>query len=71
MQVQAGILKITVKLDEIQLSERKKEVVKTGIGKIVAVKSETIKNELDFRGLNVEEAIPMVDKYLMIYIYGE
>lgn len=64
VQVQAGILKITVKLDEIQLSERKKEVVKTGIGKIVAVKSETIKNELDFRGLNVEEAIPMVDKYL-------
>jgi DNA mismatch repair protein MutS2 len=64
VQVQAGILKITVKLEEIQLSERKREAVKTGVGKIVAVKSETIKNELDFRGLNVEEAMPLVDKYL-------
>ncbi|NLT94940.1 MAG: endonuclease MutS2 [Clostridia bacterium] len=65
VQVQAGILKITVKLDEIQLAEEsKREAVKTGVGRIVSAKSETIKNELDFRGLNVEEAMPLVDKYL-------
>ncbi|MGI6226811.1 MAG: endonuclease MutS2 [Peptococcales bacterium] len=64
VQVQAGILKITVKLAEVQLVERKKETSKSGIGKIVTNKSESIKNELDFRGLNVDEAIPLVDKYL-------
>jgi len=64
VQVQTGILKITVKLDEVQVVERKKEAAKSGIGKIVSAKSENIKNELDFRGLNVDEAIPLVDKYL-------
>jgi len=64
LQVQTGILKITVKLDEVQRVERKKEIAKSGIGKIVSNKSESIKNEFDFRGLNVEEAIPLVDKYL-------
>lgn len=64
VQVQAGILKVTVKLEEVQKVERKKEIAKSGIGKIVTAKSENIKNELDFRGLNIDEAIPVVDKYL-------
>ncbi|MDK2824140.1 MAG: mismatch repair protein MutS2 [Clostridia bacterium] len=64
LQVQTGILKINVRLDEVQLVEKKNEISKSGIGKIVSSKSETIKNELDFRGLNVDEAIPLVDKYL-------
>ncbi|MFZ5942488.1 MAG: endonuclease MutS2 [Bacillota bacterium] len=64
LQVQSGILKINVKLDEVQTIKKKNETQKTGIGKIVSSKSEAIKNEFDFRGLNVEEAIPAVDKYL-------
>ncbi|KJS87960.1 MAG: recombination and DNA strand exchange inhibitor protein [Peptococcaceae bacterium BICA1-8] len=64
LQVQAGILKIIVKLDEVQIVERKKEITQRGIGKIVSNKSESMKNEFDFRGTNVEEAIPLVDKYL-------
>jgi len=64
LQVQAGIIKVNVKLEEIQLVEKKKEAIKTGIGKIVTSKTETIKNELDFRGMNIDEALPFVDKYL-------
>jgi len=64
LQVQTGIIKITVKLNEVQMVERKKEITQRGIGKIVSNKSESIKTEFDFRGSNVEEAIPLVDKYL-------
>lgn len=65
LQVQAGIMKINVKMDELELvREKKKEVTQSGIGKIVTSKSETIKNQLDFRGMIVDEALPLVDKYL-------
>ena len=64
LQVQAGILKITVNIDELQVAEPKVKVQKTGIGNIVTAKTEQIKTELDFRGTTVDEALPLVDKYL-------
>lgn len=64
LQIQAGILKITVNIDELQLAEHKVAPQKTGIGKLVSSKSEQIRPELDFRGTTVDEAIIIVDKYL-------
>ncbi|NMA01184.1 MAG: endonuclease MutS2 [Clostridia bacterium] len=64
LQIQAGILKITVNIDELQVAEPKEAPQKTGVGKIVSSKSYNIRPELDFRGTTVEEASIIVDKYL-------
>jgi len=65
--VQAGIMKLTVKAKETaKISEEKieKRGDKTGTGEILATKARDIKNELDLRGLTVEEAIIETEKYL-------
>lgn len=65
VQVQAGIMKINVKLAELKKVKEKKETRDyAGIGQLMANKTKTIANELDCRGLTVEEAIIQVDKYL-------
>lgn len=64
LQLQVGIMKVTVNLDELQQSARPKETGKTMVHKISASKTEQIKSELDLRGLLVEEALDRVDKYL-------
>ncbi|PKM86583.1 MAG: endonuclease MutS2 [Firmicutes bacterium HGW-Firmicutes-12] len=65
--VQAGIMKITVKLQDIlRLGEERaeKKIEKTGIGSIVAGKARTIKHELDLRGYTVDEALLATEKFL-------
>lgn len=65
LQVQAGIMKITVKINEIQLvDDDKKETIKTGGSTIAANKAKDISNEFDLRGMTVDEATIEVDKYL-------
>ncbi len=66
--VQAGIMKITVKagdLERVQGAQSKPAEEQrrpaSGVGKS---KSETIRAELDLRGMTVDEALPLVDKYL-------
>ncbi len=65
VQVQAGIMKVNVKLSDL---ERVKEVKKYGAPKSTVSagksKSATISPELDLRGLTVEEALISVDKYI-------
>jgi DNA mismatch repair protein MutS2 len=65
--VQAGIMKVTVKLQDLRrLSEEKPErkIEKTGVGGIVASKAKTIKQELDLRGYTVDEALLETEKFL-------
>lgn len=63
--VQAGIMKITVPLQDLRLLEEKSaEKEKSGHIQLMKKKSMDIKNELDLRGLLVEEALEKVDKYL-------
>ncbi len=65
--VQAGIMKLTVKLADLKrLADDKAEKRrdKTGVGEIVSDKARQIKNELDLRGLTVDEAVLEVEKYL-------
>ena len=66
--VQAGIMKLTVKPNEIVLAQEEKITekarAKTGAGQIAAGKAKDIKNELDLRGLTADEAIYETEKYL-------
>ncbi len=67
--VQAGVMKVTVPLSELQLIEeqpskpsRNKESI--GRGKLGLDKSESLRSEIDLRGMMVEEATYTLDKYL-------
>ncbi len=68
--VRAGIMKLTVRLKDLELlpdekvSLSKGPVQKTGAGAIAASKAKTMANELDLRGMLVDEAIEAVEKYL-------
>lgn len=63
--VQVGIMKITVKLEDIRISnEKEQKSGNTKVGRIRMEKISTISKELDLRGLLVDEALEKVDKYL-------
>lgn len=66
VQVQAGIMKIKVKKEELRPVNAPPAVQtkSSGIGKLVSSKSSSISPELDLRGHTVEEAREKVDKYL-------
>ncbi|KNF07495.1 DNA mismatch repair protein MutS [Gottschalkia purinilytica] len=63
--VQVGVMKITVPLNTIEISKKEsKKETKVSAKAVIKDKSKNIKNELDFRGKNLEEAMLDVDKYL-------
>lgn len=66
VQVQAGIMKITVKHADLErVEEQTKQVAKKrGSSRGHLAKSRTISNEIDLRGKSVEEGLALVDKYL-------
>ena len=63
VQVQVGIIKLSVRLDDIRLSNEKTEK-KTNV-KVEYNPANTVGLELDIRGMLVDEAKPIVDKYLL------
>ena len=63
VQVQVGIIKLSVRLDDIRLSNEKSEK-KTNV-KVEYNPANTVGLELDIRGMLVDEAKPIVDKYLL------
>ncbi len=72
VMIQAGIMKINVHISTLARSNKdEKTMEKTAVKSIVKTKSSFIKNELDLRGKNLEEAMLDVDKYLDdVYIAG-
>lgn len=65
LTVQVGIMKVNVHISSLRragAAEEKKTVKKSKA--IVESKSRTIKNEIDLRGRNIEEAILELDKYI-------
>lgn len=68
LQLQAGIMKINAKEDEVRLVEVPQQKVKTPAAKTshvkTEVKREAAKAELDIRGMMTDEAIPLVEKFL-------
>ncbi|UHA72322.1 endonuclease MutS2 [Paenibacillus sp. 481] len=62
--VQLGIMKMKVRLDDLELLARAKpEVVKTGAN-LTRSRGDSVRSELDLRGENLEEALMEVDRFL-------
>lgn len=72
VMVQVGIMKINVHISTLARADKDgKAKDKTAVKSIVKSKSAFVKNELDLRGKNLEEAMLDVDKYLDdVYIAG-
>ncbi len=65
LEVQVGIMKVNVNLSTLRMAdERESEKSAFKSKKMVSNKSKNIKNDIDLRGRNIEEAILEIDKYL-------
>lgn len=65
VQVQAGIIKMLLPLTDLRLSEAPEEKqLKKRAGSLQRDKAMNIKNEVDLRGMQVSEALEVLDKYL-------
>lgn len=67
MYVQMGILRSLVNIKDVELAEddeQEKQASKTAVGKIRISKAMNISPEINVIGKRVDEAIPIVDKYL-------
>ena len=67
VQVQVGIMKITVKLEDLERTEGSQPQERKAVGgtrRAHLAKSSHISSELDLRGKTVEEGLALVDKYL-------
>ena len=63
--VQMGIMKMTLPFKALQIAPKeKKSTVTKSTRKIISAKPGSVKSEVDLRGMNLEEAIIEVDKYL-------
>ena len=63
--VQIGIMKMTLPFKSLQqIQKDKKSTVTRTTRKIISEKSGKVKGEVDLRGMNLEEAIMEVEKYL-------
>jgi len=62
--VQAGIMKITVKLSDLRASREIKESTKKKSSRAINLNLKSVSSSLDLRGLDSEEAIFKTDKYL-------
>ncbi len=62
VQVQAGVMKVNVKLSDLRMA--KDDAPRKGAGKIRLEKDRQIGMELDIRGMLVDDAILVVDRYI-------
>ena len=63
--VQAGIMKVKIHITQLKRIDEQKDVLdKMHQVHLVGVKASPVKLELDLRGLNVEETLDKVDKYI-------
>lgn len=64
VQVEAGIMKISVKLKDLRMAEEQTSNKKQRKKKEVNLRLKTVDSRLDLRGLDAEEACYRTDKYL-------
>ena len=62
VQVQAGVMKVNVKLSDLRMA--KDDTPQKGAGKIKLEKDRQVGMELDIRGMLVDDAILVVDRYI-------
>lgn len=72
VNIQIGIMKVNVHISTLRrAASEERDRAKFKSKTIMSSKSQTIKNEIDLRGKNIEEAILDLDKYLDdVYISG-
>ncbi|MDI9568859.1 MAG: Smr/MutS family protein, partial [Bacillota bacterium] len=65
VQVQVGLMKVTVELDQLQrVASEGPASAKSGTGRLYRAKAREVAAELDLRGLTADEALYQVEKYL-------
>jgi DNA mismatch repair protein MutS2 len=65
VQVQVGVIKVNLSLDDVRLVERKgQDAMSQGTAGIVKTKSRDISTKLDLRGMRADEALESMEKYL-------
>lgn len=65
--IQAGIMKLKVKLEDLSLNEKEEQIkvnAQNYSARVKSVKSQSITPEVDLRGQMVEEGLEKTDKYL-------
>ena len=66
VQLQAGVMKLKVHLTQLQAAPQEKSAPqkKGGVRSNVNIATRAVRQELDIRGMAVDEALPEVDKFL-------
>ncbi len=62
--VQAGIMKISVKLEDLRAGKETKEAAKKKGGRELSLNLKAVSSSIDLRGMDSEEALFKTDKYL-------
>ena len=64
LQLQAGIMKVSAREDEVLLLEGQKVEVKLAEKSAAALRTAAVPAELDLRGMMTDEAIPVMERYI-------
>lgn len=64
LQLQAGIMKVSAREDEVLLLEHQKVEVKIAEKSAAALRTVAVSPELDLRGMMTDEAIPVMERYI-------
>lgn len=64
VEVQAGILKMTVHISNLRIAEEKEEEIKKGYSRFINEKAQSISNSIDVRGMTLDDALLEVGKYI-------
>lgn len=71
VEIQAGILKMTVHISNLRIVEEENQETKKGYSKFVHEKSQAISTSIDVRGKNLDDALIEVEKYIDdVYLAG-
>lgn len=64
LQLQAGIMKVSAREDEVLLLEGQKVEIKIAEKSAAALRSAAVAPEIDLRGMMTDEAIPVMERYI-------
>ena len=66
-----GGMKLNIPINSLKLVKEKKSQTKTGKFKSSVQSTESLRTEIDLRGMTMDEAQPVIEKYLdQAYLYG-
>jgi DNA mismatch repair protein MutS2 len=71
LTLQAGIMRVTAREDEVLLLENEKPAQPKIVGREVQLRVASVARELDIRGMETLEAIPVVERYIDSAMQGK